>query len=80
MPGTPSGLLFPCLSPSFLSPSLPLPTPSFFFGTDPRSNCSQEHTVPRKRPAALVEGSVQLKQIECSRTGIFLILRQVAAG
>lgn len=48
--GEPSVVLFPSLSPSFLSPPLPLSMPSFFFGTDPVSNCSWEHAVPRKRP------------------------------
>lgn len=49
---------------------------SFSFRAEPMitcSHCSQEETT-----VDLIEGSVQIKQIEHSGTGIFLLWRQVA--
>lgn len=51
-----------------------------FRGASPLPPSPREpaHTVPRKRPIDLIERSVQIKQIEHSGTGIFLLWRQVA--
>lgn len=49
---------------------------SFSFRAEPMRTCS--HSSQKETTIDLIEGAVQIKQIEHSGTGIFLLWRQVA--